>query len=67
MDEKRGRSVAESRGLAVIGLLGVLLLAKKAGHLDSVRRLIDDLHSRAGFFVSGALRQTTLRAAGEVP
>jgi len=67
MDEKRGRSLAESRGLRVIGLLGVLLLAKKAGHLSSVRRLMEDLHSKAGFFVSDALRQTTLKAAGEEP
>jgi len=67
MDEKRGRSVAESRGLAVIGLLGVLLLAKKAGHLDSVGSLIDDLQAKAGFFVSDKLRQTALKAAREEP
>lgn len=65
MDEKRGRAVAESRGLSVIGLLGVLLLAKKAGHLISVGRLIDDLQSKAGFFVSDVLRHNVLKAAGE--
>jgi len=43
------------------------LLAKKAGHLTSVRQLIDDLHSKAGFFVSDALRKITLKAAGEEP
>ena len=30
MDEKHGRSVAEARGLTVVGLLGVLLMAKKS-------------------------------------
>ncbi len=67
MDEKRGRSVAESRGLTVIGLLGVLLLAKKAGHVHSVGRIMDDLRLKAGFFVSDSIRTTVLKAAGEDP
>jgi predicted nucleic acid-binding protein len=67
MDEKRGRSAAQSRGLTVIGLLGVLLLAKKTGHLNSVRQLMDDLQSKAGFFVSDLLKYVTLKAAGEEP
>lgn len=67
IDEKRGRSVAQSRGLAVIGLIGVILLAKKAGHLSSVDRLLDELQSKAGFFVSDVLRQIALKAAGEQP
>jgi predicted nucleic acid-binding protein len=67
MDEKRGRLVATSRGLAVIGLLGVLLLVKKAGHVHSVRSLVDELHTKAGFFVSDAVRMAALRAAGEGP
>jgi predicted nucleic acid-binding protein len=65
MDEKRGRATAEARGLNVIGLLGVLLLAKKAGHLASVDRLIAELELRAGFFVSDAVKQIVLKAAGE--
>ena len=65
MDEKRGRSIAKSRGIEVVGLLGALLLAKKAGHLDSVRDLMDELESRCGFFVSDSVRQIILQAAGE--
>jgi uncharacterized protein len=65
MDEKLGRSVAESRGLRVIGLLGVLLMAKKAGRISSVARLMNELESQAGFFVSDAVRQIVLKAAGE--
>jgi predicted nucleic acid-binding protein len=67
MDEKRGRAVAESRGLTVIGLLGALLMAKRAGHVASLRELIASLESRAGFFVSDAVKAIILTAAGEVP
>jgi uncharacterized protein len=65
MDEKRGRSVAESRGLRVVGLLGLLLMGKKTGRVPSVRSLMDLLESQVGFFVSGSVRQMILRAAGE--
>ena len=65
MDEKRGRSAAEARGLTVIGLPGVLLMAKRAGHIHAVRPLIGELESRAGFFVSEMVKQIILAAADE--
>lgn len=67
MDEKRGRSIAESRGLKVVGLLGVLLLAKKIGYLDSVGGLLAEIESCSGFFVSDSVKQIVLKAAGETP
>ena len=65
IDEKLGREQAEARGLTAIGLLGVLLLAKRAGHLASVAVLIDQLETVAGFFVSERIKSIVLRAAGE--
>jgi uncharacterized protein len=65
MDEKHGRSIAEARGLNVIGLLGVLLMAKKAGLIPAVAQLLIELESQAGFFVSECVRQLILTAAGE--
>jgi uncharacterized protein len=65
MDEKRGRSVAESRGLRVIGLLGLLLVGKKEGQVPSVGLLIDNLKLQTGFYVSDTVEQIILRAAGE--
>ncbi len=65
IDEKIGRALAEKRGLRVVGLLGVLLMAKKTGHIHSIGRIIDELESRAGFFVSDAVKQIVLAAAGE--
>jgi uncharacterized protein len=65
MDEKQGRSVAEARGLKVIGLLGVLLMAKQFKLIPAVGPLIAELESRAGFFVSEGVKQIVLAAAGE--
>jgi uncharacterized protein len=65
MDETIGRSIAEARGLRIVGLLGVLLMAKKAGQISSVGRLIAELELIAGFFVSDKVKQIVLIAAGE--
>jgi len=67
IDEKLGREQAEGRGLTAIGLLGVLLLAKRAGHLASVANLISQLQTVAGFFVSDRVQLMVLQAAGETP
>ena len=67
IDEKIGREQAEMLGLKAIGLLGVLLLAKRSGHLQSVAAVIDELASVAGFFVSERVKSIVLEAAGETP
>jgi predicted nucleic acid-binding protein len=53
-------------GLRTIGLLGVLLRAKSAGLLPSVRPLLDALQRDAGFWVSATLYEQVLRLAGEI-
>jgi uncharacterized protein len=52
-------------GLRFIGLLGVLLEAKKARLLPAVKPALDDLVSRAGFRVRPSLYQAVLTSAGE--
>lgn len=37
IDEQIGRRVAESEGIKIIGLMGILLIAKGKGYIDSVR------------------------------
>jgi uncharacterized protein len=65
IDERLGRREANQRGLSIIGLLGVLLVAKRRGLVGSIRPLIDDLMTQAGFRVSGQLYTEILIAAGE--
>jgi predicted nucleic acid-binding protein len=65
LDDRDARSAAENLGLRVTGVLGVLVQAKRAGELRSVRASMDDLRSRAGFFVSAAVYHHVLTLAGE--
>jgi predicted nucleic acid-binding protein len=65
MDERRGRIVASSYGLQIIGLLGVLLQAKRKNLIPSVKILMDQLIEQADFRVSNQLYTTILQSAGE--
>jgi len=65
IDERRGRLVAVRLGLATTGLIGVLLLARKKGWIESLRPLLDDLRRVAGFWIGDALYARVLRDAGE--
>lgn len=65
IDEQEGRQLASKTGLAVIGILGVLLRAKRKGELSAVKPEIDRLRSKARFFVSSPLEARILTAAGE--
>jgi predicted nucleic acid-binding protein len=64
LDERKGRKVARRLGLPVRGTLGVLVEAKKRGHLALVRPILDQL-TAAEFRVSDAVKDEILRSAGE--
>lgn len=65
MDERRGRHAARLLGVPVLGLLGVLVLAKQSGVIDAVRPTLDALLVQAGFYVGQDLRLQVLEAVGE--
>jgi predicted nucleic acid-binding protein len=65
VDERRGRAAATNLGVKVIGLLGVLLEARQKGFVPRLKPVLDDLVSKAGFWMSRALYDSTLRAGGE--
>lgn len=64
MDEKKGRRKLEQMGMPKIGTLGVLLKARQAGLLATIRPDIERLR-RQGFSVSQAVTDAVLAAAGE--
>ncbi len=66
IDDSDGRKLAKAEGAPVIGLMGVLLLAKQAALIPSVRPIMDALMSKAGFFLANSVRTAVLSAAGEL-
>ena len=65
MDERLGRNIASRFGQKCIGIMGILMEAKHKGIIDSVKPVVDDLITKAGFWVSNGLYLKVLREAGE--
>lgn len=65
MDERIGRETATYLGIRCIGVLGVLIAAKKRGHIHHVRPLLDALRDVARFRVSDTLYQQVVHDMDE--
>jgi predicted nucleic acid-binding protein len=65
MDERKGRIVASHLGLKFIGLLGVLVEAKRRGLVAEIKPIIDELIKKAGFWMSQQLYEHVLQEVGE--
>lgn len=65
IDERRGRRLAVQQGLAVIGSIGIALLAKRNGLIPSARQLLDRLEREGGLYISTEIRESALRSIGE--
>ena len=64
MDDHAGRRAARELKIAVTGLVGVVLMAKEKGLLDSVTSTIKDLR-KAGYWISDEVMEAAGRLAGE--
>jgi predicted nucleic acid-binding protein len=64
-DDADGRALAESIGLQVSGTIGVLIRAKRQGHLQQLKPLLDRLRRETNFRLSEELYATALQAAEE--
>jgi predicted nucleic acid-binding protein len=66
IDERLGRQEAIRLGIPIIGILGVLLIAKQRRLISQVRPVVDALINQAGFRISLQLYQRVL-ALGQEP
>lgn len=66
IDERLGRQAASDLGLRIIGVLGILLLAKRQELITSVKPIINDLVIQASFRISGQLLADILKTANEI-
>ena len=64
MDDKAGRRMAKNFGVASIGTVGVLVLAKQKHGLAAIKPLLDQL-TQSGYFLGDKLMTDALVAAGE--
>ena len=67
IDEIIGRKVALQYGISVIGILGVLILAKRKNLILSVKTILDELKKKAGFWVGDDLYSLVLKKVDEYP
>jgi uncharacterized protein len=65
IDERLGRREASRLGIAITGMLGVLLVAKKQNLVSEIHPIVDALIAEAGFRISGELYREVMAAAGE--
>ena len=63
-DDRQARVAAESLGISVRGTVGLLVQAKRQGHLSEVSPLLLELRSR-GVWISDSLIERVLREVGE--
>ncbi|MCL6535709.1 MAG: DUF3368 domain-containing protein [Armatimonadetes bacterium] len=64
IDDRKGRLWAQRVGVPVIGTIGVIVRAKRAGYLESVRTALEELQS-VGFYLTPHLMNEALRLVGE--
>ena len=64
IDEYKGRAIADKKGVKIVGLLGVLIAAKRNGHLQAVKPLIENIQSN-GFRLNRSLIDKVLTALRE--
>ncbi len=65
IDERLGRREARKLGLSIVGILGILAIAKQRNLIERVQPLMDALIEQAGFRVSHQLYRQVLNLTQE--
>lgn len=65
LDETEARSVAELYGLPKTGVIGILMRAREAGKVQSLRMELEKLRNQGGFWIDEEFYQQVLSVVGE--
>ena len=65
LDESEGRSISETFSLPRVGVVGLLIRAKREGRITSLKTELDCLRNEAGFWIRNELYLKALAAVGE--
>jgi uncharacterized protein len=65
IDDYQARLLAEREGLQIVGLIGVVLIAKSKGIVLSARTVLTRLQSEGGFYISSDILEDALKTVGE--
>jgi predicted nucleic acid-binding protein len=65
IDEPPGREVAAKLGARTIGILGILIGARRQQFIPDVKTILERLETEAGFWIAPGLRIQVLKLAGE--
>jgi len=65
MDERIGREISDYMGLTYTGTVGLLIEAKRNGHIEYIRPVLEKLRDKAGFYISDSLWVHVLAIAHE--
>jgi len=65
IDESLGREVAARLGVRTVGILGILIEARRHNLIPGVKTILDQLEKDAGFWIAPGLRQKVLQLVGE--
>ena len=64
-DDRKARAAAASLNVSCTGLLGLLILAKQANHLESVTTMVEVLEKQGGLYLSPDVKVEAAKLAGE--
>ncbi len=65
IDESLGREVAAKLGVRTIGILGILIEARRRKFIPDVKPILERLETEAGFWIAPSLRNRVLQLGEE--